>query len=61
MKVVSLMGTTHQYPDGPFDPENPAFMRLKQLIELEFYMHFERKVEITNWTYILDRAEAYRV
>jgi hypothetical protein len=61
MKVVSLLGTTHEYPDGPFDPESPAFQRLKQLIELEFFTHFERKLDITNWNYILERAEAYRI
>jgi hypothetical protein len=61
MKVVSLLGTTHEYPDGPFDPENPAFQRLKKLIELEFYMHFDRKLDIVNWEYILVRAEEYRI
>jgi hypothetical protein len=61
MKVVSLLGTTHEYPDGPFVPENPAFQRLKQLIELEFYTHFDRNLNITNWNYILERAEAYRI
>jgi hypothetical protein len=60
MKVVSLLGTTHEYPDGPAIPEHPAFQRLKKLIELEFFMHFERKLDITNWNYILERAEAYR-
>lgn len=61
MKVVSLLGTTHEYPDGPPDPEHQAFRRLKQLIELEFYTRFETKVNIANWNYILERAEAYRV
>jgi hypothetical protein len=61
MKVVSLLGTTHEYPDGPPDPEHPAFQRLKQLIELEFYTHFDRNLNITNWNYILERAEAYRI
>jgi hypothetical protein len=61
MKVVSLLGTTHEYPDGSFDPTHPAFKRLKQLIELEFYTHFDRKLDITNWNYILERAEAYRI
>ena len=60
MKVVSLLGTTHEYPDGPADPEHPAFQRLKKLIELEFFTHFDRKLNITNWDYILRRAEAYR-
>jgi len=60
MKVVSLLGTTHEYPEeGDF--ESPEFQRLKKLIELEFYMHFDRKVNITNWEYILKRAEAYRI
>ena len=61
MKVVSLLGTTHEYPDGPVDSEHPAFQRLKQLIELDFYVYFERKLNITNWDYILKRAEAYRI
>ena len=61
MKVVSLLGTTHEYPDGPFDLTHPAFQRLKKLIELEFYTHFDRKLDITNWNYILERAEAYRI
>jgi hypothetical protein len=61
MKVVSLLGTKHEYPDGPFDPTNPEFQRLKKLIELEFFTHFERKLDITNWNYILERAEAYRI
>ena len=61
MKVVSLLGTTHEYPDGPAIPEHPAFQRLKKLIELEFFMHFDRKINITNWNYILERAEAYRI
>jgi len=62
MKVVSLLGTTHEYPsDGLVDVESPAFQRLKQLIELEFYTHFDRKLNITNWDYILKRAEAYRI
>lgn len=61
MPVVSLLGTTHEYPDGPPDPSHPAFQRLKKLIELEFYMHFDTKVDITNWSYILERASAYRV
>ena len=60
MKVVSLLGTTHEYPEGPVIPEHPAFQRLKKLIELEFFTHFERKLDITNWNYILERAEAYR-
>jgi hypothetical protein len=60
MKVVSLLGTTHEYPDGPAVPEHPAFQRLKKLIELEFSTHFDRKLDITNWDYILRRAEAYR-
>ena len=60
MKVVSLLGTTHEYPEeGDF--ESPEFQRLKKLIELEFYMHFDRKLNITNWEYILKRAEAYRI
>jgi hypothetical protein len=62
MKVVSLLGTTHEYPDdGPIDFESKEFQRLKKLIELEFYMHFNRKLDITNWEYILKRAEAYRI
>ena len=62
MKVVSLLGTTHEYPDeGEIDFESPEFRRLKKLIELEFYMHFDRKLNITNWEYILKRAEAYRI
>ena len=61
MKVVSLLGTTHEYPDGEVDPSHPAFQRLKKLIELEFFTHFDRKVNITNWEYILTRAEAYRI
>lgn len=60
MKVVSLLGTTHEYPEGPANPNHPAFQRLKKLVELEFFMHFERKLNITNWEYILKRAEAYR-
>ena len=60
MKVVSLLGTTHEYPAGPVDPEHPAFQRLKKLIELEFSTHFDRKLDITDWDYILRRAEAYR-
>jgi hypothetical protein len=60
MKVVSLLGTTHEYPDGPAVPEHPAFQRLKKLIELEFFTHFDRKLDITNWDYIVRRAEAYR-
>jgi hypothetical protein len=61
MKVVSLLGTTHEYPDGPPDPNHPAFKRLKQLMELDFFMHFDTRVDITNWNYILERAEAYRI
>lgn len=61
MKVVSLLGTTHEYPDGPPDPNHPAFHRLKQLIELEFYKYFDTRVNITNWNYILERAEVYRI
>jgi hypothetical protein len=61
MKVVSLLGTTHEYPDGPVDPDHLAFKRLKQLIELEFYTHFDTKVNITNWNYVLERADAYRI
>jgi len=61
MKVVSLLGTTHEYPDGPADPDHPAFQRLKKLIELEFFMHFNRNLDITNWNYILERANSYRV
>lgn len=61
MKVVSFVGTTHEYPDGPFDPENPAFQRLKKLVEFEFFLHFDRRIDITNWEYILKRAEAYRI
>ena len=61
MKVVSLLGTTHEYPDGPFDPTDPAFCRLKKLIELEFYIYFGRKIDITNYTYILQRASAIRM
>jgi hypothetical protein len=58
MPVVSLLGTTHEYPDE-LDEEHPAYKRLKKLIELEFYVHFQRKIDITNWEYILKRASAY--
>jgi hypothetical protein len=61
MRVVSLLGTTHEYPDAPVDPEHPAFKRLKQLIELEFYGGGGAKVNITNWQYVLERADAYRI
>jgi len=60
MKVIYLLGTMHEYPDE-FDPEHLAFQRLKKLIELEFYVHFDRKINISNWEYILKRAEAYRI
>ena len=58
MPVVSLMGTTHEYPDQ-FDEHHPDYQKLKKLIELEFYTNFQRKIDITNWEYILRRASAY--
>ena len=61
MECICLFGTKHEYPSGPADPENPAFQRLKKLIELEFYNHFDTKVDITNWEYILQRASAYKI
>lgn len=60
MPVISLLGTTHSYPDY-FDEKHPDFQRLKKLIELEFYTHFQMKIDITNWEYILRRASAYLI
>jgi len=61
MPVVSLLWTTLEYPDGPYDPSNPAFQQLKNLMEREFYSHFQREIDITNWNYIIERASAYRI
>ncbi len=58
---IFICGTQHEYPDGPPNPDHPAFQRLKKLIELEFYIHFQKPINITNWNYILERASAYRI
>jgi hypothetical protein len=60
MRVVSLFNETIEIPET-FDPNDPVFQRLKKLVELEFYRYFDRKIEITNWEYILKRASAYTV
>jgi len=60
MRVVSLFNETIEIPEM-FDPNDPVLQRLKKLVELEFYRYFDRKIEITNWEYILKRASAYTV
>jgi hypothetical protein len=60
MRVVSLFNETHEIPDI-LDPSDPVLQRLKKLVELEFYKYFDRKIEITNWEYILKRASVYTV
>jgi hypothetical protein len=57
MPVVSLR-VIHNYPDN-FDENHPDFKILKKIIELEFYIHFQRNIDITNWEYILRRPSAY--
>jgi hypothetical protein len=61
MPVVSLLGKTLEYPDGPCVPNHPAFEALKQLIEEEFFVNFDTKLNITNWDYILSRAKTHHV
>jgi hypothetical protein len=60
MRVVSLFNETYELPDI-LDPNDHVLKRLKTLVELEFYNHFERKIDIKNWEYIIKRACAYTV
>lgn len=61
MKVV-MFGKTFEIPYGniPKDPENyPEFIELKKLIEEEFFVLFDRKMDIQNWEYIIARGIPY--
>lgn len=60
---VALLGTTLDVPDFfPPNPESdPSLMKLKSLLEDEFYNYFDVKITINNWEYIATRALAHRV
>lgn len=60
---VSLLGTTLEVPERvPQNPESaPELVKLKNLLEEEFFNYFDHRVEITNWEYVLTRALAHRV
>jgi hypothetical protein len=60
MKVV-MFGKTVEIPDTvPKDPENyPEFIELKKLVEEEFFVLFDRRIDIHNWGYILHRGFAH--
>ena len=60
---VALLGTMLDVPTPfPDDPSSvPELTTLKSLIEDEFYNHFDVRISIDNWEYILLRASAYRV
>ena len=59
---VTLLGTTLDVPDGvPQNPESvPEFVKLKNLLEEEFFNYFDHRIEITNWEYVFTRALAHR-
>jgi hypothetical protein len=53
-----------EIPDGPI-PENPddipIFVDLKKLVEEEFLVLFDRKLDIQNWGYVISRAYAHKI
>jgi hypothetical protein len=57
-----MFGKTVEIPYGniPKDPENyPEFIQLKKLVEEEFFFLFDRKIDIQNWEYIINRGIPY--
>ena len=60
---VSLLGTTLEVPERvPQNPESsPELVKLKNLLEEEFFNYDDHRVEITNWEYVFTRALAHRV
>jgi hypothetical protein len=60
---VEIMGKVLDIPEPlPTTPESlPVCMDLKKLVEDEFFMHFNRKLNIKSWDYIFQRASAYRI
>jgi hypothetical protein len=61
---VALLGTTLELPDGPPPhdfAEAPEFLKLKSLLEDEFYNYFDVRISINNWEYIITRALTHRV
>jgi hypothetical protein len=61
---VAILGKTLEIPDGPV-PENPddipIFIELKKLVEEEFLVLFDRKIDINNWGYVFSRAYAHKI
>lgn len=60
---VEILGKVLDIPEPfPKSPENiPVCTELKELIEDEFFMYFNRKLNIKSWDYIFQRASAYRI
>jgi len=61
---VAILGKVLEIPDSP-PPETPddipIFVELKKLVEEEFLVLFDRKVDINNWGYVLSRAYAHKI
>jgi len=61
---VVILGKMLEIPDGPI-PENPddipIFVDLKKLVEEEFLVLFDRKLDIQNWGYVISRAYAHKI
>jgi len=63
MKVV-MFGKTVEFPNAPIPehPENhPEFVELKKLVEEEFFVLFDRKIDIQNWGYIIQRGFSHKI
>ena len=60
---VEILGKVLVIPEPlPTTPEShPVCVELKKLVEDEFFMHFNRKLDIKSWDYIFQRASAYNI
>ena len=61
---VKFQETILELPDGPAPthPEtHPVFLKLKTLVDEEFQVMFDRRIDIRNWDYILNRAFLHKI
>ena len=56
---VELLGKSIELPDGWNQGPIENFPELKKLLEEEFMDLFDRKINIQNWEYIVNRTIAH--
>ena len=61
---VKFQETVLELPEGPApsNPETqPVYMKLKNLVDEEFKLMFDRAIDIQNWDYIMNRAFLHKI